>query len=86
MTFARVAALAAILSGSATTLFFYVALFVVQTVNGDDACESYPASVQGADFSDARSIGSQNSWLNLGGSCTYHMKDDRRSLRARWTV
>jgi hypothetical protein len=67
--------LAATLSGSVVTLFFYVALFVVQTVNADSACETYPTRVQGADSSDVRGITFRNLWLNLGGSCTYRLQD-----------
>jgi hypothetical protein len=61
--------------GCVATLFFYFALFGVQTENADYACESYPASVPGADYSDVRGVGFENSFLNLGGRCTYHMND-----------
>jgi hypothetical protein len=56
----------------------YAALFVVQTANADSACESYPASVPGADFSDVRGIGFENSFLNLGGRCEYRITTARR--------
>jgi len=39
------------------------------------ACESYPQTVPGADYADVRGIGFENSLLNLGGRCTYYMKD-----------
>ncbi|MBA2691737.1 MAG: hypothetical protein H0U65_04475 [Rubrobacter sp.] len=61
--------------GCVATLFVYVALFIVQTANADNACESYPAGVPGADYSDVRGIGFENSFLNLGGRCAYHMND-----------
>lgn len=62
-------------AGCVATLFVYAALLVVQISNADSACESYPASVPGADFADVRGIGFENSLLNLGGRCTYHMND-----------
>ena len=65
----------AILCGLFATLAFYTVLFIVQTVNADSACEGYPASVPGAWFSDVRGVGFENSFLNLGGRCTYHMQD-----------
>jgi hypothetical protein len=64
-----------ILLGSFATPFVYAAHFVVQTVNADDACESYPQNVPGAGFSDVRGVGFENSFLNLGGHCTFHMND-----------
>jgi hypothetical protein len=82
VTLGRVAVLAATLSGSVVTLFFYVALFVIQTVNADSACETYPTSVQGADSSDVRGITFRNAWLNLGGSCTYRLQDG--SVASTW--
>jgi hypothetical protein len=75
VTLGRVAEVAATLSGSVVTLFYYVALFVVQTVNADSACETYPTSVQGVNSSDVRGITFRNSWLNFGGSCTYRLQD-----------
>jgi hypothetical protein len=39
------------------------------------ACESYPHTVPGADYLDVRGIGFENSFLNLGGRCTYRMDD-----------
>jgi hypothetical protein len=62
-------------AGVAATLIFYFVLLVVQIANADDACESYPQTVPGADFQDVRGIGFENSFLNLGGRCTYRMDD-----------
>ncbi|QIN82984.1 hypothetical protein GBA63_10235 [Rubrobacter tropicus] len=56
-------------------MLLYFVLMVVQIVNADDACESYPQTVPGADFEDVRGFGFENSFLNLGGRCTYHMDD-----------
>ena len=57
------------------TLAFYLLLFFVQIQNADSACESYPRTVPGAGFGDVSGIGFENSYLNLGGACTYHMDD-----------
>lgn len=65
----------AVVAGVPSTLIFYLALFIVQIANADDACESYPQTVAGADFEDVRGIGFENSFLNLGGRCTYRMID-----------
>ena len=65
----------AVLVGSFVTHGFYGALFVVQTANADIACESYPQTVPGADYDEVRGIGFENSFLSLGGRCTYHMDD-----------
>ena len=67
--------LGAVLVGSLVTLIFYGLLLVVQTGNADMACESYPQTIPGADYEDVRGIGFENSFLNLGGLCTYHMDD-----------
>ena len=61
--------------GFVATLVFYLALFFIQIANADNACESYPQTVPGADFEDVRGIGFENSFLNLGGRCTYRMDD-----------
>jgi hypothetical protein len=72
----RAALLASFFSvGCVATLIFYFALFVVQTANADYACENYPANVPSADSSDVRGVDFENSFLNLGGRCTYHMND-----------
>ena len=60
--------------GCLATLFFYLALLVVQNENADYACES-PRAVPGLDVSNLRDIGFENSFLNLGGRCAYHMDD-----------
>lgn len=67
--------LIAVFSGFVATLFFYLALLILQIANADNACESYPQTIPGADFDDVRGMGFQNSFLNLGGKCTYYMKD-----------
>lgn len=67
--------LLAVVAGVPATLLFYLALFLVQIANADDACESFPATVPGADFQDVQGIGFENSFLNLGGRCRYHMDD-----------
>jgi hypothetical protein len=67
--------LLATVAGVSATLLFYLALFFVQIQNADNACEGYPATESGADFEDVRGIGFENSFLNLGGRCTYHMND-----------
>ena len=59
----------------AATLVFYLFLFFVQIQNADNACESYPQTVPGPDYLDVRGIGFENSFLNLGGLCTYRMDD-----------
>ena len=61
--------------GFVATLTVYLILFVVQIQNADNACESYPQTVPGADFEDVRGIGFENSFSNLGGKCTYRMDD-----------
>lgn len=61
--------LLAVVAGSSGTLIFYIALFVVQIANADNGCESYPATVPGADFQDVQGIGFENSFVNLGGRC-----------------
>ena len=63
------------LLGGVALLVTCASLFVVQNANADSACESYPASVPGADFSDVRGVDFKNSFLNLGGRCTYRMED-----------
>ena len=60
--------------GSVGTLFFYVALLIVQNENADYACES-PEAVPGIEVEDLRGIGFENSYLNLGGRCEYRMDD-----------
>lgn len=67
--------LGATIVGTAATLFFYFALIIIQAANADGACETYPHTVPGADFEDVRGLGFENSYLNLGGSCTYYMTD-----------
>ncbi len=59
--------------GVSAAVIFYLSLFVVQIANADMACESYPHTVPGADYLDVRGICSENSFLNLGGRCTYRM-------------
>ncbi len=67
--------LLAAVGGTAATLIFYLSLFFLQIQNADNACESYPQTVPGTDFQDVRGIGFENSFLNLGGRCTYQMND-----------
>lgn len=67
--------LLAAVGGMAATLIFYLFLFFLQVQNADNACESYPQTVPGADFQDVRGIGFENSFLNPGGRCTYQMDD-----------
>jgi hypothetical protein len=62
-------------AGAAATLVFYFVLMVVQIDNADMACESNPRTVLGADFEAVRGIGFENSFMNLGGRCTYRMDD-----------
>ncbi len=58
------------------TSAFYLALLLVQIENADLACESPQASVPGLEIEDIRNIHFENSFLNLGGRCTYRMDDD----------
>ena len=57
------------------TSVFYLALLLVQIENADQACESPEATVPGLRMEDIRDIRFENSFLNLGGRCTYLMDD-----------
>ena len=61
--------------GIVATLFFYLFLFFVQIQNAEDACESYTGIMPGTEFSEIRSIGFQNAYLNLGGRCEYRLEN-----------
>ncbi len=62
-------------TGVLGTSAFYLALLLVQIENADLACESPQASVPGLAIEDIRDIRFENSFLNLGGRCTYRMDD-----------
>lgn len=64
--------LLAAVGGSAATLVFYLFLFFVQIQNADNACEGFGPT---GNHEDVRGIGFENSFLNLGGRCTYYMND-----------
>ncbi len=64
----------AVVAGVLATSVFYLALLLVQIENADSACES-PQAVPGLDVDDLRDIYFENSFLNLGGRCTYHLDD-----------
>ena len=57
------------------TSVFYLALLLVQIENADQACESPRATVPGLRVEDIRDIRFENSFLNLGGRCTYRLDD-----------
>ena len=62
-------------AGVLATSVFYLALLLVQIENADLACDSPQASVPGLAIEDIRDIRFENSFLNLGGRCTYRMDD-----------
>ncbi len=62
-------------AGVLATSVFYLALLLVQIENADRACESPQATVPGLETEDIQGIGFENSFLNLGGRCTYRMND-----------
>jgi hypothetical protein len=59
-------------AGTAATLLFYLFLLFVQIQNAEDACEGFGPT---GNYEDVRGIGFENSFLNLGGRCTYRMDD-----------
>jgi hypothetical protein len=65
------------------TSVFYLALLLVQIENADQACESPEATVPGLRIEDIRDVRFENSFLNLGGRCTYLMDDGSKGARAR---
>jgi|SRR3712207_1545559 len=65
----------AVVAGVLATSIFYLALLLVQIENADRACESPQATVPGLETGNIRDIGFENSFLNLGGRCTYRMDD-----------
>ena len=64
----------AAVAGVLGTSVFYLALLLVQIENADAACES-PQAVPGLETEEIRGIGFENSFLSLGGRCTYRMDD-----------
>ena len=66
--------LQAVVAGTAATVLFYLFLLFVQIQNAEDACEGFGPT---GNYEDVRGIGFENSFLNLGGRCTYRM--------ARWS-
>ena len=65
----------AVVAGVLATSIFYLALLLVQIENADRARESPQATVPGLETGNIRDIGFENSFLNLGGRCTYRMDD-----------
>jgi len=62
--------------GFVASIIFYLALFFVQIANADNACEDYHYLGAVADPRDVRGeAGFENSFLNLGGRCTWYMND-----------
>ena len=59
-------------AGTAATLLFYLFLLFVQIQNADNACEGFGPT---GNHEGVRGIGFENSFLNLGGRCTYRMDD-----------
>ena len=64
--------LQAVVAGTAATVLFYLFLLFVQIQNAEDACEGFGPT---GNYEDVRGIGFENSFLNLGGRCTYRMDD-----------
>ncbi len=62
-------------TGVLGTSAFYLALVLVQIENAGLACESPQASVPGLEIEDTGDIRFENSFLNLGGRCTYRLDD-----------
>ena len=71
-----------VLLGASAVFVTSAALLIVQVQNADNACESFPAGVPGADYSDVRDLGFKNSYLNLGGKCVYYL-DDGSAVKTR---
>ena len=65
----------AVVAGVLATSGFYLALLLVQIENADMACENPRATLPNLKVENIRDIGFENSFLNLGGRCTYRMDD-----------
>jgi hypothetical protein len=62
--------------GFVASVIFYLVLFFVQIANAHNACEDYHYLGAVADPRDVRGeAGFEDSYLNLGGRCTWYMND-----------